>query len=401
MAITNHDRIGRALEVLRVGLTPFVDQEMKAVHGADWLAKISSKMSYGDDWRNRQGEVHLDAHILLKLMADYWDPIFRKTLGRTERNLVTELRDVRNDWAHQHPFSTDDVYRVYDSIARLLTAIAAPQAQEVEKAKLELLRLRFDEQARQERRKVATGPLTGQPSSGLKPWRQIVTPHPDVASGQYQQAEFAADLSAVYRSDPDTASEYRDPVHFFQRTYLTDGLRHLLETALLRLNGLGGNPVVELQTNFGGGKTHSMLALFHLFSGQKATELAGLESLLTELEIDDIPPARRVVIVGTALSPGMTHTHADGVSINTIWGEIAWQLGGAEGYAMLADADRHGVNPGSNVLVGLLKRYSPCLILLDEWVAHLRQLYHKTTLPAGSFDANLTFAQSLTEAAKQ
>lgn len=401
MAITNHDRIGRVLEVLRLGLEPFIEQEMKADLGRDWLAQVDKRMNYGSDWRDRQGQLHLDVHLLLRIMADYWADVFRKTLGRTEQNLVSEIRDIRNRWAHQKTFSTDDVYRAYDSVERLLTAVAAPQAQVLAQHKQELLRLRFDEQARSQRRRAATGPLAGQPSGDLRPWRQIVTPHPDVASGQYQQAEFAADLSAVHRNDPTTAGEYRDPVEFFRRTFLTDGLRHLLETALLRLNGLGGNPVVELQTNFGGGKTHSMLALYHLFSGVKATDLAGIESFLQDIEIEEIPVARRVVVVGTALSPGMAHTKPDGTIVNTIWGEIAWQLGEAEGYRLVAEADRHGVNPGSWALVDLLKRYSPCLILIDEWVAQMRQLYRKSGLPAGSFDANLTFAQSLTEAAKQ
>ena len=94
-------------------------------------------------------------------------------------------------------------------------------------------------------------------TSGLKPWREIVTPHPDVASGRYQQAEFAADLGQVHRGEG--TDEYKNPTEFFRRTFLTDGLKHLLVNALLRLSGKGGDPVVELQTNFGGGKTHSML----------------------------------------------------------------------------------------------------------------------------------------------
>ena len=86
-------------------------------------------------------------------MWNQWNVVFRKTLGQAERTLVSELRDVRNKWAHQHPFSSDDAYRALDSAARLLTAVSAPQADEVEKMKMELLRLRFDEQVRSEKRK--------------------------------------------------------------------------------------------------------------------------------------------------------------------------------------------------------------------------------------------------------
>ncbi len=103
-----------------------------------------------------------------------------------------------------------------------------------------------------------------------------MTPHPDVASGNYQNAEFAADLGQVHRREG--SEEYRNPRSFFRRTYLTYGLSQLLIGALKRLNGTGGDPVVELQTNFGGGKTHSLLALYHLFSDISAADLPGLES---------------------------------------------------------------------------------------------------------------------------
>ncbi len=86
--------------------------------------------------------------------------------------------------------------------------------------------------------------------------------------------------------------------------------------------------------------------------------------------------------------------------MRTLWGEMAWQLGGADGYAMVEEADWTGTSPGSNLLSELFEMFSPCLVLVDEWVAYLRNLYGVSGLPAGSFDANLTFAQALTEAAK-
>src|SRR5262249_313945 len=143
-----------------------------------------------------------------------------------ERTLVSELRDVRNKWAHQEHFTTDDAYRALDSAGRLLIAVSAPQAEEVEKLKLELLRVRFDEQVRTEKRKAASAIIETHPAGRLKPWREVVSPHKDVASGKYQQAEFAADLWQVYVGEG--ADEYRKPVEFFRRTYLTESLRRLL-----------------------------------------------------------------------------------------------------------------------------------------------------------------------------
>ncbi len=398
MAITNRDRVGKALELLRDGLLPFVRQEMEREYGKQWLTQASYSLRRNTPMTEKDVA---DVQALLVIMWDQWNSVFRDILGHTERSLVSEIRDWRNKWAHQHSFSSDDTYRALDSIARLLTAISAPQARDVERMKQDLLRLRYEEQARTQRRKVAVAPTSGQPVGGLRPWREIVTPHPDVASGRYQQAEFAADLAAVhYRTTGE--SEYLDPEEFFRRTYLTEGLRELLRTALLRLSGQGGDPVVELQTNFGGGKTHSMLALYHLFSGEDASKLAGMEDILAELGMDAIPKAQPVVLVGTALSPGEIHLAPDGKTpIHTLWGELAWQLGGEEAYAMVQDSDRHGTSPGAKLLQAMLKRFAPAIILIDEWVAFVRQTYKKHNLPAGSFDANISFAQALTEAIKQ
>ena len=277
MAITNHERVGKAMELLKSGLGPFVEREFKSAYKDRAAAEASRFM--GDDRLNAKRPIaDWDAAALLKLMWESWNDVFRKTLGPAERSLVSELRDHRNKWAHQQTFSGDDAYRALDSAGRLLTAVSAPQADEIEKMKMELLRLRFDEQVRGEKRKSAGTAIESQGAGNLKPWREVVTPHKDVASGRYQQAEFAADLWQVHLGEG--TDEYRNPVEFFRRTYLTESLRRLLVGAVHRLTGRGGDPVIQLQTNFGGGKTHSMLALYHLFSGTPPHELAGVDGVM-------------------------------------------------------------------------------------------------------------------------
>jgi hypothetical protein len=403
MAITNHDRVGKALELLKEGLRPFVARELEAKHGKYWITAVTAGWPRDLDWSAGSDEPNLDAAVLLRMMWDQWNTVFRDTLGFSERSLVSELRDVRNKWAHQGVFSTDDAYRALDSAARLLTAISAPQADELERLKQELLRLRFDEQVRGERRKSASATIESQAASGLKPWREIATPHPDVASGRYQQAEFAADLWQVHLGEG--SDEYRDPVEFFRRTYLTESLKGMLVGALRRLSGQGGDPVVQLQTNFGGGKTHSMLALYHLFSGVKPTELAGIDAVLHEADAKRPPAVRRVVLVGNKISPGNPVVKPDGTLVRTLWGELAWQLGGPAAYARIQADDERATSPG-DALRELFRDYGPCLILIDEWVAYARQLHDQgdaaggVNLPAGGFETQFTFAQVLTESAK-
>ncbi len=399
MAITNYERVGKSLELLRDGLQPFIVRECNAKLGKYWLTKATEGWQHDLSWPEGADLPNLDAALLLRLMWDQWNQVFREILGFAERSLVSELREVRNNWAHQKPFSTDDAYRALDSAGRLLTAISAPQADEIEKIKMELLRVRFDEQVRSEKRKSAGAAIESQATGGLKPWREVVNPHKDVASGRYQQAEFAADLWQVHLGEG--TDEYRDPVEFFRRTYLTESLHQLLVGAVQRLSGQGGDPVVQLQTNFGGGKTHSMLALYHLFAGggTSPSELVGIDAVLKEAGATQLPAVKRVVLVGNKISPGNPVTKSDGTVVRTLWGELAWQLGGRPAFERVRADDEKATSPG-DVLRELMNQYGPCLILIDEWVAYARQLHDTSDLPAGSFETHFTFAQALTESAK-
>lgn len=395
MALTNFERVGKALTLLKAGLGPFVEREIHAAIKANkvdftTLRRFADDPHIGDhpikDW---------DVAALLKVMMATWKDVFKNILGPAERSFVSELLDHRNKWAHQDQFSSDDALRVLDTTGRMLTSIAATQSDEVEKLRLELLRVRFDQQMRSERRKVV--PAVGKASSNLKPWRLVATPHEDVASGRYQQAEFAADLWQVHQEE--ASSEYVDPVEFFRRTYLTESLKSILSGGILRITGRGGDPVIKFQTNFGGGKTHSMLALYHLFSGISLNRLEGVDNILHTINVSELPSVKRVILVGNKISPGNPVTKRDGTIVRTLWGELAWQLGGPEGYHMIAKDDEHATSPGDR-LRHLFKKYGPCLILIDEWVAYARQLHDKSDLAGGSFETQFTFAQALTEAAK-
>jgi predicted AAA+ superfamily ATPase len=394
MTMSNAQRVGDALALLSRGLRPFVERELKAAYGDDWLATVQAP-THGSPTAHLRAPTPGDAQWLLKTMWSQWNEVFRRKLGQEERTLVSELMTARNRWAHQEPFSTDQAYRALDSIQLLLTAISAEEAPELDEQKHQLLQIRTAEYSRRKSRQVAATLFEDASAEGLAPWRDVVTPHPDVASGNYQQAEFAANLQQVYEGG--AASEYQDPVEFFRRTFLTRGLQRLLTQAIERLGGRGGAPVVDLQTNFGGGKTHSLLALYHIAGGTPANQLAGVDTLLKDAGISELPRANRAVLVGTAISPGTVHERGS-IGAHTLWGELAWQLGGADGYALVADADRTATNPGT-ALHELFRRYSPCLVLVDEWVAYARQLYGMYDLPAGSFDTHFTFAQALTEAA--
>ncbi|MDA8358565.1 MAG: DUF499 domain-containing protein [Actinomycetota bacterium] len=399
MPKSNRQRVEDALDLLVSGFGPFVAAELSRMYPDDWVTQSADR----GGWAREKGGADpnpSDPDFLLWVTITHWQNPFRKVLGQQERSYIGELRDARHKWAHKESFTADAAYRVLDTAYLLLSAVGAPEAAAVDDIRQEALRLRFEEMTKRATSAPLPGVSVASTDSGLPGWREVIEPHEDVATGRYQQAEFAADLAQVHRGNG--LPEYTDPVEFFRRTFLTRGLRTLLVQTVRRLAGQVAEPVIDLLTNFGGGKTHSLLAVFHLAGmGPEAFSLPGMEEIGAEAGVDTIPSSvTRAVIVGTALSPHRIVEKPDGTSVRTIWGEMAWQLAGMEGYSLVANEDRAGTNPGSDALQELLELCSPCIILIDEWVAYARQLWGRDDLLGGSFDAQMTFAQSLAEAVK-
>jgi predicted AAA+ superfamily ATPase len=396
MATTAREYVYKGLELIPEPLTAFVETRLSNALSGHWQATVKERYS---NLRVEGGVINWDNAALFNVMNMFWNEAFRDVLGRTERGIVNELAEVRNRHAHNEAFTYPEAERALDSMRILMESISAgEQATEIDNMRSVILKRRFEEQRRREERRGGSNgaELSLNVPAGLKPWREVIQPHEDVATGNFTQAEFAADLSKVH--DGTAASEYLDPKEFYARTFLTQGLGELLKGAAKRLSGKGGDPVIELQTNFGGGKTHSMLALYHMVGGTSVRDLAGLDQLLPGFEFNE--PVNRAVLVGTSRGPSDAFEPEEGLKIHTTWGEMAYQLGGRDGYEMVRNQDEDRTSPGSEVLGKLFAAHAPCLILIDEWVAYLRQIYGNDTLPSGTFDSNLSFVQALTEAVK-
>ena len=411
MAKSNIDVVRAALESLSEVLDPYIER-ITARHvptGKDWTALLAARDAengiHGKDYSRT--DPHDQFRIITERMGSLGF-IFNDHLSRGEQGFVSELRSVRNKVSHFKPFSPDDAVRALDTIERVMRAIGAVrEADAVRTSRLDILRGSFEQQTRKAVREATSLPSTA--DAELPAWRDVLKPHPDVASGQYNNAEFAADLYSV-AVQQNAAKEYQDPVEFFRRTYLTDGLKELLRRAVDRISGSeSANPVINLQTTFGGGKTHSMLAVWHLFSGRKLHEFPqSVQDLLASESASIVAkPVRRAALVGNEIPPASPSHKPDGTVVHTLWGELAWQLGGAAGYAIVADADRTGTNPGSQ-LRELFTEFGPAIILIDEWVAYARQLpdsYDQSDplaphMAGGLFETQFTFAMSLTLAAE-
>jgi len=402
---SNRNRVDDALTLVAEALDPFIAKTV-APHipkGHDWTVLLRLR----DEEAGKHGFEYsrTDPQVQLKMLNGRFGTLgylFDGPLSRSERNFASELATVRNDWAHNKPLSADDTYRALDTAERLLRAIGAvQQADAVRKSRLDVQRTTYAEEARRDTKSQAGMPGLG--SSDLAPWREVLKPHSDIAANDFARAEFAANLYQV-ATGAEASADYNDPIEFFARTYLTEGLKTLLGLAVKRIGGdQNAAPVVNLQTTFGGGKTHSMLAVWHLFSGQPLADYPqGVQEVVAAIEggSDTLDHhVKRVAIVGSELSPGQSWTKDDGTVVHTLWGELAWQLGGTEGYALVADADRTGTNPGASLRT-LIEKYSPAVILIDEWIAYARGLYDQDTLVGGSFETQFTFAQQLTEVVK-
>lgn len=404
--MTIRQRIDAALDALLTGLNPFVAQQLELKYRNGWFERAKAAARISSVPVDRQGRGRFDVSALVAIILDQWDPVFSQVLGKREMSLVHEMRAIRNAHMHQEDFDADRGLAALISIESLLNAVSAGEpAEQVRKLKEETGAERFAS------RSAPAGDAASSPAGAtpvaelipveledktLAPWRSIIVPHEDVANRSFVKAEFAADLYQVAFGSG--SAEYADPVEFFDRTYLTTGLKALLDSAIRRFTDRGGEPIVELQTSFGGGKTHALLALFHLAAAAAPKELPGVAALMADAGVDALPRIRRAVVVGTKLQAGQPLRKPDGTEVRTLWGEIAYQLGGRESYELVAGADRTATSPGA-AFDEVLRRAAPCLILVDEWVAYARQLGEDTVLCGGTFETQFTFAQTLTEAA--
>jgi hypothetical protein len=198
----------------------------------------------------------------------------------------------------------------------------------------------------------------------------ICQPRPDVLSGATRDEQFMADLSQVVKGT--ALPDYLDPVRFFRNTYPTRGLRELMKAVCLRLSGKGGevSPILRLGTQYGGGKTHGLIAITHAARGMR-----GVANVADFVDPALLPTGdvRVAALDGENTDPANGHELEPGIKAFSLWGELAWQLGGAAAYERVRHSDEKHIAPGTDVLLDLIGQ-KPTLILLDEISVYLRKV---------------------------
>jgi hypothetical protein len=223
----------------------------------------------------------------------------------------------------------------------------------------------------------------------LPSWLDLARPRSDIADGSFDESLFAADLGMV--AEGHGPKDYLNPKTFAEKTYLTANLRAALDELGRRLAGdQGAAGVYRLQTEFGGGKTHTLLAAFHLFGSPddvKSTDLGTEVAAMMPGGV--IPSAKVVVLDGSAIAVTPAKTD-DGCTLTTLLGHLAYRLGGRPAWERVATPDQAYEGSSTVELAGLLGDYAPCLILMDETLEYLNK-----ALAVKAHDANLA-AMTLT-----
>jgi len=208
---------------------------------------------------------------------------------------------------------------------------------------------------------------------GLRTIFEACEPRPDVRAGTATDSDYAADLAHVLKPGP--PDEYRDPIRFFANTYPTQGLKDLLANVCGRLSGRGPSvsAIFRLDTSFGGGKTHGLIALVHAARGMQ-----GVADPAEFIDPALIPatPVRIAAFDGENADPANGRRMGDDVLAYTPWGEIAYALAGKAGYERLRRSDEQGIAPGADTLAELFGG-QPVLILLDELAIYLRKIWSR------------------------
>jgi hypothetical protein len=231
----------------------------------------------------------------------------------------------------------------------------------------------------------------------LKPWYREVEPRDDLKDGRPLDAsEFAVHLDDVREGRaPD---DYKNPERFFDRTVLTDSLKGLGAEVLRRLSGIRVETSANfnLTTQFGGGKTHALTMLYHLAKhGTQATRWRGVDDILKVAGIQAPPSSAVAVFVGTQFDVLAGRGSDNEPKRHTPWGEIAWQLGGAKAFAIVAKHDEARKAPSAEVIREFLPKTEGALILLDELLHFINRERR-----SGMSDQLYAFIQALTEEAR-
>jgi hypothetical protein len=383
---------GNFIEAFR----PYVVSVLMEQDGERWPALFVESLypQQKESWNLglKQGtspEALIDYGYLKSFALKYKD-LLKADFGKDANKLPTRLEtiyDVRNKLAHFQELTADEITEAFifmKSIARSL---------KMEDLENELAQLQEGKV-----KEIKTDkPAKTSASATLQPWFRAVRPHSDIRNGRLDESVFAANLAEVALGNG--REIYNNPVVFFSKTYLTAGLKNVARTVIKGLNGKedAENRIISLQTGFGGGKTHTLISLYHMSKwGKKAMQSEYAHELLAYTGNPEFETAS-IAVFTNSTNDAANGRIVDGITIQTMWGELAYQLGGMPAYEIVRKNDEQLISP-AGLFKKVLALTKPALILIDELADYCVKASARKAGNSSLADQTISFMQELTEA---
>ena len=410
----NSENLYRALGVFLEAMRPFlVSVISKNFPGEPWEGVFFQRLTSQkqESWNQAQLQgvepiLRVDYYNLTFLASRFRDELAielgnDKSKTYTFDNCMRELQDTRNKCQHYTPVSQDEQDRAFSNMILIANML------EMKDLRKEIDRLRakqnfspttVNSNVTNERQENDMHDVKiSDDGSPIKSWFLNCLPHYDIRNGVLDESVFAANLNDVVMG---TAPEvYINPVTFFAKTYVTAGLRDIANRVILALNGEETqNRVISLQTGFGGGKTHTLISLYHIIKG--GAKLLNIDSCANILQ-DKVKPnfdnAKVAVFTNNTTDVAQGRATTEGFRIYTLWGEIAYQLGGEEGYNLVRQNDEERIAPSSSIIKPILQNAGTSLILIDELADYCVKASAKQVGAGNLYNQTNSFIQTLTE----
>ena len=383
MAETNHAILGRGLKLYTDAMRRLVKQSLIEAYPNNWWEE-GVLSAFSENQRrsvNRElaknpdtaREDLVDANLLVPIVTKRFDAVFAGAFHnyRQTQSWLIQVSEARNGWAHPRSgdMLPDDAAHALYAMVQLLNAANLPEAEEVERLRRSVLGI-SPTPVQAEATPVEASIVKPTRQGTLPYWWEVCTPREGFRDpAQIDESLFAATLGGVFAGS--AREEYLDPGRFLSHTYFTENLAQMVRDIVSRMSGGAGPAVTEVQTPFGGGKTHALLTLYHLINNHEAAwTVPGVRGTLGDLRI---PEGARVLVFDGQEMGTEPILKEDGASVSSLWGTLAHQVGSSSWMSVM-DSDGRGEAPGNAVFREVLEQASPCLILLDEIVSYLVKL---------------------------
>lgn len=409
----NDENLSKALSSFIEAMRLFtVSMIQKHFQGSPWEGEFFSRLTADKQqmWlaamKNGTQPIHcVDFHNLTFLCTKFKDEMYIE-LNKDMKNVdvlkskLIELNNVRNKVSHFNPLTDDERESVFVNIKSVANLLGMPDLRD-EIARLQGQSTSPQATAHTTKQQQPAATVHFDDQTPLVPWHVNCIPHYDIRTGNLDESVFAANLNEVAMSVGPEA--YSDASLFFAKTFITQGMRDIAGRVVRALNGqVTENRIISLQTGFGGGKTHTLISLYHIVrNGVRLLGNPSCKNLLPAGVEPQFTDARVAVFTNNTTDVANGRQTTDGLTLRTLWGEIAYQLGGVAAYEQIRLNDEQRIAPTSTVLKPILEQAGTSLILIDELADYCIKASAQKVGDSNLFMQTNSFMQALTETVAQ